>query len=400
MRRRREPAEPQAVDVLTISPYPIMPLTHGGRVRTYQLATSLARAGAHVEILCPWLPAYPLGSFSHDGVIIHPHRFAANVLPFLLRGRAVPSLVGLSWQPYELGPRQRLERFSGVDVLEFHFCAHGEWMRRAPRGAMIVYVAHNVEFDYLLAQPGWLLRRSMLSRLAKLERNAFHASDLVVTCTEADASRLVELYGKGPELAVIPNGSWDELIDARRSALRDRARSALGLVPDDVALLFIGGPAAHNREAVGFLERHVVPYLEKGVRLLVVGACSNYIERSDAAERRVQPLGFVSDLRAIFAAADIGLNPVTQGSGSNIKVAEYLGAGLQVVTTPFGARGYEAWRERLTVSDLDAFSDTIRAVAKRRSPQRSVPDALTWSAIGRQLHDVYSRSLERKRGRV
>jgi hypothetical protein len=47
----------------------------------------------------------------------------------------------------------------------------------------------------------------------------------------------------------------------------------------------------------------------------------------------------VPEVPPYFAAADIGLNPITRGSGSNVKLFEYLVARLPVISTAFGVRG-------------------------------------------------------------
>ncbi len=44
-------------------------------------------------------------------------------------------------------------------------------------------------------------------------------------------------------------------------------------------------------------------------------------------------------LREVYAAADIAINPMISGSGLNIKMLDYMAAGLPVVSTEVGARG-------------------------------------------------------------
>jgi glycosyltransferase involved in cell wall biosynthesis len=52
-------------------------------------------------------------------------------------------------------------------------------------------------------------------------------------------------------------------------------------------------------------------------------------------------VGRVSDaeLRVWLAAADVGLNPMVSGSGTNLKMLEYAAAGVPILSTPFGGRG-------------------------------------------------------------
>lgn len=378
--------------ILIVTPFPISPLCHGGRVRTYRLATGLARAGATVDVLFPWQLGLPLRPFRREGVIFHPHAFIANALPRLLGDRLVPSLVALSWQPFTLGPRRRLRMLGACDIVQFEFCAQAAWMEQMAAGARVVYSAHNVEYDFLRTQPGQsILRGTMLRRLAALERRAVQASTVVVTCTASDSQRLTELYGAGPQFEVIPHGLDESLLTFDRTRLRERSRASLGITPDQLAILFVGGAAQHNREAVRFLEREVMPRLGRRATLLIAGDCSNASRSRDGRDPAVRPLGFVKDLQPFYAAADVGVNPVMHGSGSSVKIIDYLAAGLPVVTTPAGMRGYEHLRDRLSVTEFPNFAaavSTFHPVASRGTPPLG---SMTWSALGERLYSVYAQ---------
>jgi glycosyltransferase involved in cell wall biosynthesis len=381
------------VKALSVTPYPILPLSHGGRVRVFRLSAALAAAGAQVDVLYPWSPGLPPRPFRRNGVAYLPQAFAANLLPRLISSDAIPPLVALSWQPYAVAQRRRRTLLAAHDVAEFHFCAYAAWMERARRLTKVVYVAHNVEVDFAAAHPPSFLSRTLLRRLGELERRAVQASDLVVTCTESDAERLRSLYG-GSEYAVVPNGFDEELLGFDRAVGRADARGSLGLDPEERVLLFVGGPARHNRDAVAFLERRLLPSLQPGVTLLVAGRCAQPRRAEPAPGRTVRRLGYVEDLRPLFAAADLGVNPVAHGSGSQLKIAEYLAAGLPIVTTPVGMRGYEPFARFLTVVELDEFRGAIESA--QHGHERPDVSGLTWTAVGRRLHAAYARLLDGK----
>jgi glycosyltransferase involved in cell wall biosynthesis len=384
--------------VLIVNPFLVYPLAHGARVRTFRLATELARLGAHVDMLCPWRPGVSAGLFKNDGITLHPHAFISNVLPRLLPERQVPALVALSWQPFAIGPRRRLNSFSGHEVVQFELCAHASWMRRLPAGTRTVYSSHNVEVDYFGAR----VRRSqasagMLRRVEELERLAATSSDLVVACTEADASRLAEVYGPR-EIVVVPNCCDDALIELDRAGLRGSARAALGIGQDELCILFVGGPAHHNREAVAYLERQLMPRLGGGTTLVIAGRCGGRPGRVARNGGTVLRLGFVQDLRPLLAAADVAVNPVAYGSGSSVKLVEYIGARVPVVTTPVGMRGFERFRSNLVVSELRDFPSAVRSAAEMPPPNGVAVDELRWSVAGRRLYDAYARLLEERAG--
>ena len=163
--------------------------------------------------------------------------------------------------------------------------------------ARVVYSAHNVEYDFAQAQ----MRRSIVSgaalrRLAALERRAVRASALVVTCTAADAERMRDLYGGDTRFEVIPNGFDEALLDGDRRRERERARATLGLAADQVAIVFVGGPAQHNLDAARFLEHELMPRLGEWARLLIAGHCGG--GQGEARGGAVRRLGYVENLKA------------------------------------------------------------------------------------------------------
>jgi glycosyltransferase involved in cell wall biosynthesis len=189
---------------------------------------------------------------------------------------------------------------------------------------------------------------------------------------------------------VIPNGAGEELLGLDRNALRARARAELGLADGERCLLFVGGPARHNREALAYLERRIVPELGDGVRLIVAGKCGEP-SKGRPSSTKVLRLGYVDDLRPLLAAADVGVNPVTRGSGSSIKLVEYLAAGLPVVTTPIGMRGFDALGGLLVVAELDGFAAAVERAQPAEVSSRRALESLAWSAIGQRLYKVYGR---------
>ncbi len=46
-----------------------------------------------------------------------------------------------------------------------------------------------------------------------------------------------------------------------------------------------------------------------------------------------------AELTALFRAADVGLNPMLRGSGTNLKMLDYAAHGALVLSTEVGARG-------------------------------------------------------------
>jgi glycosyltransferase involved in cell wall biosynthesis len=365
------------VRIAVFSPYPTTPVVHGARVRSAGLACGLAAAGADVTLISPWHPR----SESIPGIRSVHHRLAASLLPWALPTDFAPAQALLSLQPTGFGPRRLFARLGRFDVYQFELCAQAAWMKLVPPGAAAVYSSHNVEQDFLRSEAHHF-RVPANGRVARLERSAVRRADLVLSCSDADTRRMRELYGDHAGL-VIPNGPHPELNGAPPPELRTAVRERLGLAPDEVAVLFVGGRAAHNREAVRFLVREVLPDLPERFRLILAGRSGE----GAGANGRVIELGEVPDLEAVLAAADLGVNPGGPPTGTSVKVADYLAAGLPVLATGDGARAREG-DGLLNVVDRPALADAI-ARAEPRGQGWGPGSAGHWRRQGERLLAEY-----------
>ncbi len=73
-------------------------------------------------------------------------------------------------------------------------------------------------------------------------------------------------------------------------------------------------------------------------------------------------LGLVSDAEKqnLLASADVAINPMRLGAGTNLKVLEYFAAGVPTVSTAVGARGIRAaWGRDLIVADIADFPTVL-----------------------------------------
>ena len=86
--------------------------------------------------------------------------------------------------------------------------------------------------------------------------------------------------------------------------------------------------------------------------LVIAGGCSHGLDLPtgptgsyslNESAPRFRTLGVLSELekRLWLRAATVGLNPMVSGSGTSLKVAEFVACGLPVVATPLGVRGWE-----------------------------------------------------------
>ncbi len=146
------------------------------------------------------------------------------------------------------------------------------------------------------------------------------------------------------KISVIPNGASIEepavLMPEEKQSVRDR----FGFDNKPIAVFLASGGYAPNDEAALYICTTLARELPM-ISFALMGSVCNAISENTLSTLapNVTLLGIVSDQekKAILSVSDIALNPVMQGSGTNIKNFDYLSAGLPVVTTPVGARGID-----------------------------------------------------------
>ena len=261
-----------------------------------------------------------------------------------------------------------------------------------------VYTAQNVELDHFrMTRADVAASAFWTARLRAFEARAVERAGLTVVCSDEDAARMLDLYGARDEsVAVIPNGFDETAIHAPVPEERARARAALGLGEREYAALFVGSDHPHNRAALAWLMDRVMPPLAgEGFRLLVAGSVTRALAGRREGWLLARPE--MPDLAPVLQAADAGLNPVTIGGGGNVKLPTYLAAGLAVLSTPFGLRGFPSLKPWVVTAGLEELTEALRARPAgwlaRGLPMPAEVAEHAWGRLGERLGEA----LEAKR---
>jgi glycosyltransferase involved in cell wall biosynthesis len=374
----------------------LYPARFGASQRLFGLYRGLARAH-EVTVLCV-VPNRNRGARADVALgvrLVRRKAWYTAVTWRLERARLMPLFLA-AYGHWRRADRLLAELEGPADVCMADLSVAGVLERRA--GGLRVYHAHNVEADHFRAAGPRLLAASRWAdRLEALERRAIAAADLVVAASEEDAERFRALYDVAAErLAVIPNGYDETEIQPPSAAQRERARAALGFGANDYAALFVGSDVPHNRAALALLVERVMPKLAgAGIKLMVVGRVSAALSGRSEPWLVVRPE--VPDLAPFLHAADAGVNPMTRGGGSNVKLPAYLAAGLAVVSTPFGVRGYAPLAPWVSVAAADDLAEALIARPVGWCARgESAPDPLAgyaWGRLGESLGHVFAARL-------
>lgn len=232
-------------------------------------------------------------------------------------------------------------------------------LQNAPQ-AELWFEAQDVELDLKNnILPSTKFSSELLDRVKANESKAWRAAKVVFACAENDLRRLDELYGKNSALNIeIANGFSKDEVAYFPLSERNKLKQELGL-QDKYSALFMGSWHGPNLEVV---ERMIV-YAQNlpGVNFIVAGSAGLKFSDQKLPEN-LKVLGILDEgqKRVLLSAVDLALNPMTSGSGSNLKMLDYMASGTPVLSTHFGARGLELIAgEHYLESEIDDFEKAI-----------------------------------------
>ncbi len=279
--------------------------------------------------------------------------------------------------------------------------------------APVIYSSHNVESSFTsevtpqFTQLSHLERKIIPQYVTAIERLATrHLVSHITAVSDADASLFCRKYGLSKDkITVIPSGC--QLKPQLDQQSKKRLRAEMGLDPNSVIVVFHGAYSfPPNKKAIETITDNIAPQFENDESVLFVlyGSDVPKFERAN-----VRSFGFVEDLHQAVSIADIALVPLTSGSGTKLKLFDYLNAGLPIITTRKGVEGVRANNNEhvIIVDDIDReMIDSIKYLVQNRqererlglNARRLAEDEYSWGVIGDKLNSTYKR-VEKQRAR-
>lgn len=361
-RRRRK--------IVVATTLPIFPPQGGGQARVFHLYSNLARE-MDVSIVSFGNPGEPVTrleiapnlteirvgkSSDHDRL---ERRLMTAMAEIPVTDVAMPRLSHLT--PMYRTVLQTATRNCDA-IVACHPFLIGE-IDAVSRGQPLWFEAQDVEFTLkqqaFASVPG---HEIILNDVKEVERRCWSRAKFVFGCTQNDLAELERIYGKTRAVvAEVSNGvALDEIAFTSPQA-RAVARQQLQF-SDQTLALFLGSWHPPNLDAI----EHILLLARSApdVRFIIAGSAGIPFMSRDIPDN-VELLGPISNAKRaiLLAGADVALNPMLSGTGSNLKMLDYFAAGIPVVSTPFGARGLDVLSgQHAVLSAIDAFPQAIRAV--------------------------------------
>ena len=228
-----------------------------------------------------------------------------------------------------------------------------------------------------------------MAQVRELEQACCKAAQLILTCSKEDASVLARAFDiPSHKFIVTPNGTNCDEIQYTDGTARHRFKQRLGGGKQQF-VLFMGSGHHPNIEAVGEIFK-IAATLPK-IIFLIVGNVGYAFDPMLKPEN-VWLLGEITETsrKIILELADIALNPMLTGSGTNLKMLDYFAAGIPVISTATGARGLDVRDENhLLIRPIEAMAAAIETCLSQpdhiaritKMARNHVEENFDWRAI-------------------
>lgn len=271
-------------------------------------------------------------------------------------------------------------------------------------GDRFVYSSQNNETDLktrLLDRHPF--KDSLLEQVKRIEREAIQQSAAVIAVSEEDAECHVRGKQTAGPVIVVRNGA---AAPESGTALEAAMLKVCSKIKKE-SVLFLGSAHLPNVDAARYIVEHVAPKCPK-VQFHLIGSVCDDLGK---VPENVCLWGVLNDAEksAVMQSCALAVNPMLSGSGSNVKLADYLGHGLYVVSTEFGLRGYPtSIADHVFVAPAENFIEAIHTALKQpklfaedvRMLRRALFDRdLSMTGIARKFVSTL-QNLEKKKKRV
>lgn len=355
-------AAAQNPSVIVLAPFEADATGAGGQRRLYHLCEKLAEKFL-VRIIC-------FGDTAQSS--IRERNIARNMdqttlpwsLPVLEDASALAEATGACADDIAL-MRHCVDDEVLVETLKKHgqnvCCAvlSHPWLYRAFAASLpdmpFVYDAQDVEADLKLAI---LANQELAAEAAVTEGEVCSRARFVFPCSGQDLERLQELYAIDREkLILLRNGCMADPDFLDKKELRQRL-----LYQDAKLVLFTGSGHKPNQEAALAIFE-IASQLPDIQFLLAGGVSTQTLVRKVSRPENAHLLGTISEpvKNILLQAADLAINPITSGSGVNLKALEYIAWRLPCISTPKGMRGLpDNLEPAVRICPLEDFPAQIR----------------------------------------
>lgn len=383
---------------------PVMPPNYGGAMRIFNVASALSQKGVDVVLVSP-KPEQIIEFDSKIEFIFfeHSNLNALQMIPAVKKLKYFLHFFYFFKQFNLLKNIIRSNRNRNIALIlqsEYIYSIVPLYLLKKIFHLSLIITEHNVESKLSLD----INHNQIYYHVFKaIECFYLHRCDYVVCVSNTDRMVLINEYAVPSEkLFVVPNAASVPLFGESDSMSLEKLKCKYCISADKQIILFVGTMEyTPNLNAVNMIESVICPYVCSRVSnaiFLIVGKGVR-----PKTTKSIIFTGLVDDVAPYLRIADVAIAPLTEGSGTRLKILEYMAHGKPVVSTSKGSEGLDVIDNKhiIIADDWEQFSESIVALLsdknKRdeigRNGRLLVEEKYTWEKCCETYISVYQKLL-------
>lgn len=379
--------------LLVINDFSVAHAVGGGQIRIKELLTELA-TNFDITLLClSDLPEYTETIIKENFLEVcvpktASHRLAEaekNVLSYI----SINDIVAADYCLYNSLFRQLYLQYAATaTAIIFEHPYLAPMLTLLPHKKTVIYSSLNCEFhlkkEILKSRLDFEI---LLNRVNELEKKLLEIADLIVCVSKADRDCFANNFPDQNYL-VIENG-----------VRCDNYKGLIGTLlripdvnPNNSSLaLFVGSSHKPNIDAAYYIRDVLAPALPDMLFGIIGSVCD--VLRHHTYPSNVWLFGILDEdvKNYLMRNATIAINPLFTGGGSSLKVPDFFAAGLPLISTEVGVRGYDLLNgTHYLQANSSNFVEHVRQLAfdmqlqeiLRQNSLAFVKENLDWPILG------------------
>lgn len=255
-------------------------------------------------------------------------------------------------------------------------------------GYKIIYDCHNV-FSLYEKRIGKALEETDL--LLFKEYAVGQMADLILPCSKVDLQELEKIGVPKNKMKIVENG-----VDTKKIKY-------VGSNINNKCILFLGNIYYQpNANALSIICQQISTSSElKGYKFLIAGSVPSDIKLK-YEKSNIQFLGYVENLNTIFSEATVALAPLFEGSGTRLKILNYLSAGIPTISTNMGIEGLNVTEKEIVLSDkISDYPKLINTIVNTsqwedlgKYGRKKVESYYDWRVISKKAVKYYNEIIK------
>lgn len=366
-----------------LSPDALLPEKFGGYIRTFNIAKLLKGIFQEIEVLAvhenyffdDYIEGIKIKQSKKFKNSFNKYKYYANAL--LTKGLVIPDKTFTNKNEflYQLESPYFFHSIKREKIKNFILNQHN-----------ISWEIERFSFNDLRLDTYNNLFRN---RNKKVEIAALEEAALILVCSNIDKIKiLAEIPDLQSKIITVPNcidyNEFQNFLNEYHIPYSESQRSIVTFVGT------LNYPP--NRDAVNIIISKIAPHFKKDVQFLIVGKTPPNIR----TPCNVRFCGYVDDIKKILYHSDICIAPLRSGSGTRLKILEYMAMKRPVISTSKGAEGLDFQDgENIVIEDnLDLFHEQISNLLDNEKLRNKIGQ--NGQKLVREKYDwpIYKKTLE------